>query len=212
MGYRLLGNTNRGEIGEEFVRRYLRDAGMEISHGNRTEEIDLVVEGYSAEIKTASLGANGTFQFNHIRLDRDYEFLICIGICPDEIVFNMWTGEDVHSESAGHFSQNGSRSSGHLQAHEAAWRHEADRRVYFGCPIFVGPLANCGLSCARIDGSPGRANDSSIMVPGRKRRIQRPRERQEDWHDTRAAPGREIPPSPRSAQAPSEAALTVNTA
>lgn len=102
MGYRLLGNTNRGEIGEEFVRRYLRDAGMEISHGNRTEEIDLVVEGYSAEIKTASLGANGTFQFNHIRLDRDYEFLICIGICPDEIVFNMWTGEDVHSESAGH--------------------------------------------------------------------------------------------------------------
>lgn len=102
MDYRLLGNTNRGEIGEEFVRRYLRNAGMQISHGNRTEEIDLVVEGFPAEIKTASLGANGTFQFNHIRLDRGYDFLICIGICPDEIVFNMWTSDEVHSQSAGH--------------------------------------------------------------------------------------------------------------
>ena len=28
IGYRLLGNTNRGEIGEEFIRRYLAQNGI----------------------------------------------------------------------------------------------------------------------------------------------------------------------------------------
>ena len=69
IGYRLLGNTNRGEIGEEFIRRYLEQHGIETSNGNRTSETDLRVESLPFEVKTASLGANGTFQFNHVRLD-----------------------------------------------------------------------------------------------------------------------------------------------
>ena len=41
-------------------------------------------------MKTASLGTNGTFQFNHIRSDRTYNYLLCLDICPDKIVFNAW--------------------------------------------------------------------------------------------------------------------------
>ena len=41
-------------------------------------------------MKTASIGTNGTFQFNHIRLDRTYNYLICLSTCPDKIVFNAW--------------------------------------------------------------------------------------------------------------------------
>ena len=36
--YRSLGNTNRGEIGEEFVRRYLKANDVKVSNGNRTSE------------------------------------------------------------------------------------------------------------------------------------------------------------------------------
>ena len=103
LGYRILGNTNRGEIGEEFIRRYLKAAGIEVSvKGNRTAITDMMIGGRRFEIKTASLGVNSTFQFNHIRLDRNYECLLCLGICPQEIVFNAWRKGDVAENKAGH--------------------------------------------------------------------------------------------------------------
>lgn len=101
IGYRQLGNTNRGEIGEEFVRRYLKEAGVSVASGGRTSLTDMQVAGHAFEVKTASLGANGTFQFNHVRMDRKYEYLLCLGICPLEIVFNMWRKGEVAEGLAG---------------------------------------------------------------------------------------------------------------
>ena len=100
-GYRQLGNTNRGQIGEDFVRRYLDAAGIEVSNGSRTSPTDLVIAGQRFEVKTASLGANGTFQFNHVRLDRNYNYLLCLGICPDKIVFNAWRKGVISEGGAG---------------------------------------------------------------------------------------------------------------
>jgi hypothetical protein len=103
MGYRNLGNTNRGAIGEEFVRRYLQSAGVKVGAiGKRTDITDMQIGGHRFEIKTASLGANGTFQFNHVRLDRNYDYLLCLGICPEKIVFNMWRKGVVAEGLAGH--------------------------------------------------------------------------------------------------------------
>ena len=101
VGYRLLGNTNRGEIGEAFIRQYLDLHGIEASHGTRTSPTDMIVFGKGFEVKTASLGANGTFQFNHIRLDRPYDYLLCLGICPNGIVFDMWRKGEVAEGQAG---------------------------------------------------------------------------------------------------------------
>lgn len=101
IGYRNLGNTNRGEIGEEFIRRYLASAGIEATGGGRTARTDMMIANHRFEVKTASLGANDTFQFNHVRLDRKYNFLLCLGICPNEIVFNMWRKGDVAEGRAG---------------------------------------------------------------------------------------------------------------
>jgi hypothetical protein len=101
-GYRGLGNTNRGEIGEEFVRQYLRAAGITVSKkGNRSAITDMLIADHRFEVKTASLGANGTFQFNHVRLDRNYQYLLCLGVCPHTIVFNMWRKGDVAEGNAG---------------------------------------------------------------------------------------------------------------
>ena len=101
IGYRLLGNTNRGEIGEEFIRRYVRVHDIPVSNGGRTSPMDLRIGDRRFEVKTASLGANGTFQFNHVRLDRDYDYLLCLGICPDDIVFNVWRKGVVAENRAG---------------------------------------------------------------------------------------------------------------
>ena len=101
IGYRLLGNTNRGEIGEEFIRRYLRGHNIPVTNGGRTSPLDLTIGTGRFEVKTASLGANRKFQFNHVRLDRDYDFLLCLGICPHDIVFNMWRKGDVAESRAG---------------------------------------------------------------------------------------------------------------
>ena len=101
IGYRLLGNTNRGEIGEEFIRRYLAQHGIKTSNGNRASQTDFRIGTLRFEAKTASLGANGTFQFNHVRLDRMYAYLLCLGICPDRVVFNMWRKGEVAENRAG---------------------------------------------------------------------------------------------------------------
>jgi hypothetical protein len=102
LGYRKLGNTNRGAIGEEFIRRYLKEAGIETSKGIRTDATDMLIAGVKFEVKTASLGANRTFQFNHVRLDKAYSYLLCLGICPDKIVFDVWRKGDVAEGNAGH--------------------------------------------------------------------------------------------------------------
>ena len=76
-GYRRLGNTNRGQIGEDFVRRYLEAHDITAETvGSRTTRTDLLIGDKLFEVKTASLGATGTFQFNHVRLDRTYHYLI----------------------------------------------------------------------------------------------------------------------------------------
>lgn len=99
--YRKLGNTNRGEIGEEFVRQYLKQSTIEVKRGSRTALFDAGISTTRLEIKTASLGVNRTFQFNHVRLDRTYDFLLCLGICPKDIVFQMWRKGDVAEGKAG---------------------------------------------------------------------------------------------------------------
>lgn len=101
IGYRMLGNTNRGEIGEEFVRRFLAAHGISVGNGSRTSQMDLRIEDLRFEVKTASLGANGTFQFNHVRLDRAYDVLLCLGICPHDVVYNMWRKGAVAEGRAG---------------------------------------------------------------------------------------------------------------
>ena len=100
-GYRQLGNTNRGQIGESFIRRYLSAGDIPVSNGSRTALTDLLIAGQRFEIKTASLGANGTFQFNHVRLDRAYNYLLCLGICPDKVVFNAWRKGVISEGGAG---------------------------------------------------------------------------------------------------------------
>ena len=100
--FRRVANTNRGDIGEEFVCRYLAQHGIGASkEGSRVSVADMQIMGKKIEIKTASEDTGGNFQFNHVRLDRRYDYLLCLGVRPAEIVFNAWTKGEVSESKAG---------------------------------------------------------------------------------------------------------------
>ena len=100
--FRQVANTNRGDIGEEFVFRYLNRSGVTASKGaSRIEAWDLEIAGLKFEVKTASEDRGGSFQFNHVRLDRGYDYLLCLGIRPEEILFNGWRKGEVSEGGAG---------------------------------------------------------------------------------------------------------------
>ena len=101
-GIRQLANTNRGQIGEDFVMQYLAAHGIDSEEaGNRAADTDILINDVRLEVKTASEDISGQFQFNHVRLDRDYLFLLCLGIFPDQVRFNGWRKGEVAEGKAG---------------------------------------------------------------------------------------------------------------
>ena len=100
--FRQVANTNRGDIGEEFVARYLDQFEIPVIRSeSRIQPWDLEVAGLKFEVKTASEDRGGSFQFNHIRLDRGYDYLLCLGIRPEDILFNGWRKGEVSEGGAG---------------------------------------------------------------------------------------------------------------
>ena len=100
--FRQTANTNRGDIGEEFVFRYLQKFDIKVTKSeSRILEWDLQIVGKRFEVKTASEDTGGSFQFNHVRLDRGYDYLLCLGVRPNAILFNGWRKGDVSEGVAG---------------------------------------------------------------------------------------------------------------
>ena len=59
------------------------------------------IEGASFELKTATEDVHGSFQFNHIRYHRPYDALLCLGITPENILFDAWSKAEVVTGRAG---------------------------------------------------------------------------------------------------------------
>lgn len=59
--FRHVENTNRGEIGEEFLRRFLKRHGIKAGNGSRVTPTDLRIYGARVEVKTASEDRGGIF-------------------------------------------------------------------------------------------------------------------------------------------------------
>ena len=101
-------NTKVGDIGQEFLERVCLELGFECvfpinAKGKRAKQSpwDVQINGVKFELKTATEDVSGSYQFNHIRYHRDYEGLICIGVSPDRIYFNIWSKAEVTTNKAG---------------------------------------------------------------------------------------------------------------
>ena len=107
-GIKLASNTAVGSVGQTFIRNICDELGIEneppiTDKGKEayTSPWDLKIEGITFEIKTASEDTRNRYQFNHVRLHREYNALLCIGISPDNIYFQVWTKAEVATGAAG---------------------------------------------------------------------------------------------------------------
>lgn len=102
-------NTKVGEVGQNFIEELCNVIGFNIgfpmgSNGVRSKQSpwDISIENINFELKTATEDTSGNFQFNHIRYHRDYQGLICLGVSPENLYFNVWSKADVATSKAGH--------------------------------------------------------------------------------------------------------------
>lgn len=86
-----------GGIGEEFIKEILSKLTKILDEGTIHNEYDVCTEsGVRFEIKTARKGkTNNTFQFNGINPQYNYNYLICIGICFDKIVYRIFEKNNI---------------------------------------------------------------------------------------------------------------------
>ncbi len=99
---KILDNSCKGDLAEEFVMEYCKKLGFKVEYGkSRLGDYDLDIEGKKFEVKMATEDQTGSFQFNHIRYDYKYDYLICVGITPDSILFAIFTKAEVVTGKAG---------------------------------------------------------------------------------------------------------------
>lgn len=73
-------SRQKGSVGEKLLAGWcaMKDLNVERSPDS---DADRIIEGHRVEIKLSTLWKNGGYKFQQIR-DQDYEYLICLGICP----------------------------------------------------------------------------------------------------------------------------------
>ena len=76
-----------GQIGEEFVKTVFSECGITINNrGNIVhDEFDILLNNTKIEVKTARKGRNSTFQFNGINPAYNADYIILIGISPNNV-------------------------------------------------------------------------------------------------------------------------------
>jgi len=100
--------TKVGDVGQEFIEELCNQLGLDChfplnKKGIRAKQSpwDIQINGIKFELKTASEDVSGAFQFNHIRYHRPYEGVICLGISPENIYFNIWSKAEIATGKAG---------------------------------------------------------------------------------------------------------------
>ena len=103
-----ISNTNVGSVGQQFVESlcdYLKipyNFPLNKKHTRASQSPwDIKINNITFELKTATEDTNGKFQFNHLRYHREYEAILCLGVSPNNLFFNIWTKADVVTGKAG---------------------------------------------------------------------------------------------------------------
>jgi hypothetical protein len=103
-----ISNTKVGSVGQAFIERLCAELSMPCSFpintkGKRLNQSpwDIKIADIEFELKTATEDVNGHFQFNHIRYHRDYQALLCLGVCPANLYFGIWSKGEVATGKAG---------------------------------------------------------------------------------------------------------------
>lgn len=107
-GIKSLSNTKVGTVGQDFIEVLCETLNIPIgfpvnklSKRLTQSPWDMKIFDISFELKTATEDTNDKFQFNHIRYHRSYEAVLCFGVSPNELFFNLWSKADIVTGKAG---------------------------------------------------------------------------------------------------------------
>ena len=86
-----------GQIGEEYIKKVVSEITEIEDNDVIHTEYDVVTKsGIYFEVKTARKGrTNNTFQFNGINPKYNYDYLICLGICEDKLVYRIFEKSEI---------------------------------------------------------------------------------------------------------------------
>jgi hypothetical protein len=90
-----LSTTHKGDFGEEFITDLLNEIGVKAERINKGKgPFDVFAKPVTRlEIKLATEDTNGNFQFNGIKKDVGYDYVVCLGVSPNEMWFNIFSKE-----------------------------------------------------------------------------------------------------------------------
>jgi len=99
---KIMANSTKGDLGELFITRYSKELGMTVTdRASRLGDYDVQINGADFEVKMATEDINGNFQFNHIWYDYKYDWILCLGVAPAEIVFDIFSKSELVTGKAG---------------------------------------------------------------------------------------------------------------
>lgn len=99
---KVMANSTKGDLGELFIAEYSKALGFNVTtKSSRLGDYDVKINGMTFEVKMATEDISGNFQFNHIRYDYEYDWILCLGIAPASILFDVWSKADLVTGKAG---------------------------------------------------------------------------------------------------------------
>ena len=87
--------SDLGNFGEDLIVKIFKRHGLKARRvNNGIGEFDIIVEEkITLEGKTATEDTSGGFQWNGIKKNVDYDYVICLGVSPNDFYINMWSKE-----------------------------------------------------------------------------------------------------------------------
>ena len=92
-----LSATDTGILGEEFIEAACKRLSFsKVEHlEKRRGQFDVSINGTTFEVKTASLDKSGSFQFNGIRYDTKYQYLLLFGVAPEALYIKIYPKSEL---------------------------------------------------------------------------------------------------------------------
>ena len=95
--------TSKGTVIEDFVYEMLCQSNFgTIEKNSKKGEWDVKMDNKTIEVKLATEDTSECFQFNGIRYHRSYDFVLVVGVSPEDIYFNFYKASDI---KAGHIGK-----------------------------------------------------------------------------------------------------------
>ena len=108
IGIKSISNTKVGAVGQDFIESLCDSLNIttvfplnNINKRATQSPWDIQINNVKFELKTATEDTHGKFQFNHLRYHRNYQAVLCLGVSPNDLYFNLWSKADVVTGKAG---------------------------------------------------------------------------------------------------------------